>query len=127
MCDSLSYLRLSVFFSCLDTNIIEWECEHQTLDRAAPFYQKPYFLSITFTVSKYPSESLGQFFRRLRLERGLEQKQLAKKLRVSKGSVYNWENNRRVPSTVSMERLVKFFRISRKTLEDFKMEGRKSL
>jgi len=79
-------------------------------------------VSITFTVSKYPSETLGQSLRKLRLEKGLEQRELARKLRVHGNTVYEWENDRNKPSGRSMERLAKFFKISRKTLEDFKID-----
>jgi transcriptional regulator with XRE-family HTH domain len=61
-------------------------------------------------VTEYPSGTLGQFLRRLRLEKGLEQKQLAKKIGVHKLSVYCWEKDRKRPSRKSMERLVRFFR-----------------
>lgn len=62
---------------------MERECKRQILDRAAAFYQKSNFVAITFTVSKCPSETLGQFIHRLRLEKGLEQKELAQRIGVS--------------------------------------------
>jgi transcriptional regulator with XRE-family HTH domain len=82
-------------------------------------------LSITFTVSKYPSETLGQLLRRLKLEKGLEQRELAKKLRVHRNTIYEWENDRNGPYRKSIERLAKFFKISAKTLESFRMEREK--
>jgi DNA-binding XRE family transcriptional regulator len=91
--------------------------------RAVQIYKNSHPLSITFTVSKYPSETLGQFLKKLRLEKGLEQWELAKKLRVHRNTIYEWENDRHRPSGKSMERLTKFFRISVKRLEDFKKEG----
>jgi len=63
--------------------------------------------------------------RKLRLEKGLEQRELARKLRVNKNSVCEWEKNRKKPSRESMEKLAKFFRISIKRLEDLKMERKK--
>jgi len=95
-------------------------------DHAAHIYKKSQPLSVTFTVSKYPSETLGQFLKKLRLEKGLEQRELGQRICVSEVSVYNWENERKVPSKKSMERLAEFFKIRRKTLEDFKMERKVS-
>jgi hypothetical protein len=66
--------------------------------RAAPFCQKSAFPAIAFTVSKYSSETLEQLIRRLRLEKGLKQKELAQKISVSATTVYNWENDRKGPS-----------------------------
>jgi len=78
-------------------------------------------------VSKYPTKTLGQLLRKLRLEKGLEQRELAKKLRVNKNSVYEWEKDRKKPSRESTEKLAKFFRISIKRLGDFKTERKISL
>jgi hypothetical protein len=41
-------------------------------DSAARIYNNSQPLIINFSVSKYPSETLGQFLIRLRLEKGLE-------------------------------------------------------
>ena len=76
-------------------------------------------------MSKYPTKTLGQFLKKLRLEKGLEQRELAKKLRVNKNRVYEWEKDRKKPSRESIAKLAKFFRISIKRLEDLKMEGKK--
>jgi len=94
-------------------------------DRAVPIYKNSRSLSITFTVSRYPSETLGQFLRKLRLEKRLEQGQLAKKLRVHRDTVYEWENDRKNPSGKNMERLAKFLKIDAKILEDFKRRRRR--
>jgi len=64
-------------------------------DHVVSIYKNSHPVNITFTVSKYRSESLGQFLRKLRLEKGLEQWELAKKLRVHRNSVYEWENDRK--------------------------------
>lgn len=82
-------------------------------------YQNSQPVIITFTVSRYSSKTLGQFLRKLRLEKGFELKQLAKRLRVHRNTVYEWENDRHKPSGEGMERLARFFEISRKALEDF--------
>jgi transcriptional regulator with XRE-family HTH domain len=55
----------------------------------------------------------------------LEQRESAERLRVTQNSIYNWETERKRPSTESMERLAGFFGISRKALEDFKREVKK--
>jgi len=77
---------------------------------------------MTFTISKYTSETSGQFLKKLRLERGLEQRQLARKLRVHKNTVYEWEKDRKGPSRRSMEKLAKFLKISAKSPEEFETE-----
>jgi DNA-binding XRE family transcriptional regulator len=94
----------------------------RTDDHAVPIYKNSEPLSITFKVSKYPQETLGQLLRKLRLKKGLEQWELARKLRVNRNSVCEWEKDRKRPSRESMEKLAKFFRIGRKTLEDLKIE-----
>jgi len=88
------------------------------LARAVRIYNNPHPLNITFSVSKYPTETLGQFLRKLRLEKGLEQWELARKLRVHRNTVYEWENGRKGPSRKSIEKLAKFFKMSVKRLED---------
>jgi len=55
----------------------------------------------------------------------LEQGQLAKKLRVHRDTVYEWENDRKNPSGKNMERLAKFLKIDAKILEDFKRRRRR--
>lgn len=57
----------------------------------------------------------------------MEQRELARKIDVSEVSVYNWENDRRRLSGKSIETLAKFFRISRKTLEDLKRETKEGV
>jgi transcriptional regulator with XRE-family HTH domain len=56
-----------------------------------------------------------------------EQRELVKKLRVNKNSVYEWENDRKKPSKESMEKLAKFFRISKRMLEDFMMDRERDI
>jgi transcriptional regulator with XRE-family HTH domain len=76
---------------------------------------------------EYPTETLGQFVRRQRLEKGLEQEELAKKLRVHRNTVYEWENDRRLPTRKNIRGLVKFFGARKKALEGLKVEGKKVL
>ena len=103
----------------------EWKCRCIIPDHAVQSYKNHEPLFITFTISRYPSETLGQVLRRLRLERGLEQGELARKLRVLRNTVYEWENDRHRPSGKNMERLAKFFKISAKTLEGLKVDREK--
>jgi transcriptional regulator with XRE-family HTH domain len=76
-------------------------------------------------VSKYATETLGQLIRKPRLEKRLEQRELARILRVNRNNVCEWENDRNNPSGESIERLVELFRMSRKRLGDLEMEGKK--
>jgi len=91
-------------------------------DHAVPIYKNAQPLNITFTVSKYASETLGQLLRKLRLQMGLEQWEVAKKLRVHRNSVYDWESDRHRPSGKSIERLAQFFRISIKKVGGFRIK-----
>jgi len=99
--------------------------ELRTADHAVPICKNSQPVNITFSVSKYASGTLGQFLSKVRLEKRLELKQLAKRLRVQRNTVYDWENDRNVPSIKNMERLARFFRVSAKSLEDLKMERKK--
>lgn len=53
-----------------------------------------------------------EIVRQLRLERGLTQVQLAKKLFVTKQSVSNWENGNIVPSVELLMKIARFFSVS---------------
>jgi DNA-binding XRE family transcriptional regulator len=112
-------LRVRDLDSCLPRHLI--------LDHAVQIYKNSHPFNITFTVSKYPSETLGQFLKKLRLEKGLEQKELAKRLRVHRNTVYEWENDRKGPSIKGMERLARFFEVRAKILEDFKRRKRRKV
>ena len=54
--------------------------------------------------------------RNMRVEKGLTQQQLASKLFVSRASVANWENCRRVPDAILMSRLADVFGVDVSTL-----------
>ena len=54
--------------------------------------------------------------RRLRLEHGLSQQELGKKLNVSKGTVYTWESGYREPSVQAVQKLCDFFSVTRAEL-----------
>jgi DNA-binding XRE family transcriptional regulator len=93
---------------------------YHTDDHAVPIYKNSHSLSITFTVSKYLSETLGQFLKKLRLERGLEQRQLARIVRVHRNTVYEWENDRKGPSKKKLKTLAQFFKVSRESLSSLR-------
>ena len=50
--------------------------------------------------------SFGETLRRLRIEKGLSQQQLADKLYVERPSLTNWENGRRMPDAAMISRIV---------------------
>ena len=49
----------------------------------------------------FPTElkTLGDFLRKARIEHGLNQKQLAARLQVSRNRIQDWEGNQNIPST----------------------------
>lgn len=54
-------------------------------------------------------ESLGQRLRRLRLEHGHEQSQLADQLGVSKVTIWNWERDKARPRSHSLKLLAELY------------------
>ncbi len=58
----------------------------------------------------YPKrlKTLGDHLRKKRLDLKLQQKEVAKKLRVDETSIYNWENNRASPSLYRLPKIIKF-------------------
>ena len=61
--------------------------------RAVQGYKK-FALKLTFRVSRYSDDTLGQKIRRRRFESGMTQKGLAQVLGVNKGTVRSWEKGR---------------------------------
>lgn len=65
----------------------------------------------------------------LRIARGLNQVELAKKLSVTKQTVSNWENDNIQPSIDMLERIADFFNVStdyllgRESLDKISVEG----
>lgn len=55
---------------------------------------------------------LGQVIRRLRIERGIKQEELGRRVGVSKQSVSNWENDNIMPSIELLVRLADYFGVS---------------
>jgi transcriptional regulator with XRE-family HTH domain len=53
-------------------------------------------------------EKIGDHLRRTRIERGLEQHQVARILRVTDSTVWNWENHRSSPPVPQCRRVIEF-------------------
>ena len=77
-------------------------------DHAFLIGEKSKFIKVRFRVSRYAlinTSTFGGWLRQRRLEMGLMQKELAKKIGVSKSSVYEWENGRKKPLKKNLERI----------------------
>ena len=59
---------------------------------------------------------LGETIKRLRMEQGLTQKELAEKLFVTPQAVSRWENGEVEPSVATISSLAKIFGVSASTL-----------
>lgn len=55
---------------------------------------------------------LGQKLKQLRKKRGIQQDVIAEAFNVSRGTVSNWELNRRVPSIKTLEKLAQYYNVS---------------
>lgn len=64
------------------------------------------------------AESFGNRLKALRTENKMSQQQLAAKLFVSRSSVANWENSRRLPDFIIISRIAQLFRIDISELSD---------
>ena len=80
----------------------------QNATRAVQSYKNT-ALKLTFRVARYPNETLGQKIKKLRLEKGLKQVDLAKVLGVSDDMVRNWEKGRTVPSGKLLREIERYF------------------
>lgn len=58
------------------------------------------------------ASSLGDRIRKLRTEKELEQKELAQILQVHKGTVSNWENNKRIPDSEMLIKIANYFSVT---------------
>ena len=56
-------------------------------------------------------KSFSENLKKIRLERGISQQQLADLLFVDRSSIANWESGRRVPGAVIMSRLAEYFNV----------------
>lgn len=57
-------------------------------------------------------EGLNEMIRQLRLQNGMSQVELARRMNVSKQCVSNWENDNVLPSIVMLTRLADLFQVS---------------
>ena len=62
------------------------------------------------------SKFFGETLRKLRMERGLNQPQLAKALYVTRSTVTRWENGTRLPDAAMITRLAEYFGVEVNTL-----------
>ena len=76
-------------------------------NHADPNYKNPHPLVINLRLSLYPDQTLGERIKKWRLERGLFQVDLAKKVGVSEMTIVNWEKGRTKPIKQNLERLEK--------------------
>jgi transcriptional regulator with XRE-family HTH domain len=64
----------------------------------------------TVRISKYPARTLGECVRKWRLEQGLLQVDLAKKIGVNEMTIVNWERGKTKPAKRKFEKLKKILR-----------------
>jgi ribosome-binding protein aMBF1 (putative translation factor) len=81
------------------------------LNRAAPNYKNSHPLVVTLRMSLHPDQTLGERIRKWRLERGLFQVDLAKRLHVDEMTIVNWEKGRTKPTRKNLEGLQKLLGI----------------
>lgn len=55
--------------------------------------------------------NIGNIIRNLRIERGLSQMELAKALKTSQAAITSWENGKRIPGIVAVQKMADFFRV----------------
>ena len=56
---------------------------------------KPFVLS--FSASRYPSSTFGEYIKKARLEKGLKQTDVARAISVDEMTVVNWERYETIP------------------------------
>jgi DNA-binding transcriptional regulator YiaG len=79
--------------------------------RVAPNYKNSHPLVITLRVSLYSDRILGERIKKWRLEQGLFQADLVKRIGVSEMIVINWEKGKTKPTKKSLQRLKIIMRI----------------
>ncbi len=78
-------------------------------NHAVPNYKNSHPLVITLRLSLYPDQTLGDRIKKWRLEQGLFQVDLAKRVGVSEMTVVNWEKGKTKPIKQIFERLEKIW------------------
>lgn len=77
--------------------------------------------------------TLGENLKTLRINMGLDQKQLAHHLNINASSISNWETNRRSPDLDTLVKLADFFNVStdyllgRTTIKNYSLDDNKYL
>lgn len=64
--------------------------------------------SDSFEEERTMDVSFGESLRRLRVERGLTQQQLAQKLHIDRGSIASWETGHRIPSVSTIMQIAQY-------------------
>ena len=103
---------------CLPTLVVFCDCTHT---HAVPNCNNLKFFKINLRISKFLSielTSFGQFLKKLRQERNLSQRDLAKLLDVSAESILKWEKDRFLPGKESIIKLAKVFQVEELTLTE---------
>jgi ribosome-binding protein aMBF1 (putative translation factor) len=54
-------------------------------------------LVLSFSASRYPDATFGEFIRKARLEKGLKQQDVAKAVGVDETTIMNWKRCPRLP------------------------------
>jgi len=73
--------------------------------RAAPNYKNSHPLVVTPRMSLHPDRTLGKCTRKWRVEQGLFQVDLAKRIGVNEMTIVNWERGGTKPTKKNLERL----------------------
>ncbi len=98
--------------------------------RAVPNDNNHKFYKISFRIPKIPPiepTSLGKYIKKLRLEKQLQQKDLAKLIDASAQSIQNWEADRRLPNRASFIKLADLFKIPEETFFIYMVERKQSV
>jgi DNA-binding XRE family transcriptional regulator len=75
------------------------------LNHAAPNYKNSHPLVITLRLSLYPDRTLGERIEKWRLEQGLFQVGLAKRIGVNEMTIVNWEKGKTKPTKKNMQKI----------------------
>jgi DNA-binding transcriptional regulator YiaG len=80
------------------------------LNHAAPNYKNSHPLVNTPRLPLYPDRTSGEHIKKWRLEEGLFQKGLAKRIGVKGMKIVNWEEKQTKPRRKNLERIKEFLR-----------------
>ena len=91
---------------CTCTRVSDRQSTHK--DNRSPLIDKQENATIEYVVSRYPAHSYGERIRQRRLELGLTQVELAKRLGVNEMTVVGWEKGWHHPRAALKRRLETF-------------------